>query len=195
MKSETITILRPSDFDKLSEFINYYLFGQIELPKLNPYKEYILSDSLLEFLANFSEEIKIVYGAENLYLIKVLKLFVSNSDAEAIESLNECYNKSHIKKKISHFTNIVEKDINIKLDIFIRNEKQEIHNYLSQERKLSLEILTFLIHQLEGILSYIPEKSCSISALQYQQILDNYLIDKHKRSSLIEAFKKSIIEE
>jgi hypothetical protein len=189
MKTETITILRPCDFEKLETFINYFLFGKSELPKKNPYNEYILSDSLLEFLANYSEEIKIVTGAENLYLVKVFNLFLRNSEVCDREDLSECYDSSFMKTKISYYIELITKQINTNLDIFTPQNQQSTHEAFVKDGKINLEILTFIVHQLSGILSYVPERSCSISARQYERIIDNYVIDHHRRSSIINAFR------
>jgi hypothetical protein len=191
MKTETITILKPTDFEKLKTFINYYLFGQLELPKINPYKEYLLSDPMLEFLANYSEEIQIITDAENLYLVKVLNLFLQNSEDIDRENLIECYNHGHIKSKISSFIEMIKDKINI--EIFTPVAEKSTYETVVQEKKISLEILTFLVHQLSGILSYVPKKSSSISAMQYEEIVNKYLIDHHRRKALINSFKNSNI--
>ena len=164
-KMEKLVLEKLQHLNVLKNLINYFLFGNFEVPKLkgNSYK---LSDSIVELMDMLSA--KVNYANKHLatrYFESVCNQFYSSLNPEEIENLLECYQKSNTERYL-HIIMLAEYGNSF--------EKSDNLNNLSK-REIPLEILAFLKLHFTDLLSDIPLHSEIIPKTQYEKILERFV--------------------
>lgn len=175
---ENLVLEKPQHLNVLKNLINYFLFGNIEAPKLKD-NSYQLSDSIVELMDKLSINVNNVEKQfATRYFELVCNQFYSSLNPDEIENLLECYQKSNTERYL-HIIILAEYGNSF--------EKADNSNNLSK-REIPLEILAFLKLHFTDLLSEIPLNSEIISKNQYEKILEKFVCQLNEREIFDRVF-------
>ena len=175
---ENLVIEKPQHLNVLKSLINYFLFGNIEVPKLKD-NSYKLSDSLVDLMDKLSINVNNVEKQfATQYFELVCNQFYSLLNPNEIEDLLECYQKRSTERYL-HIIMLTEYGNSF--------EKADNSKNLSK-REIPLEILAFLKLHFTDLLSDIPLHSEIISKNQYEKILEKYVCQLNDRETFDRVF-------
>lgn len=175
---ENLVLEKPQHLNVLKNLINYFLFGNFEVPKLKD-NSYQLSDSIVELMDKLSiyiDNVEKQFATQ--YFESICDKFYSSLNPEEIENLLECYQKSNTEKYL-HIIMLAEYGNSF--------EKSDNLNNLSK-RDIPLEILAFLKLHFTDLLSDIPLHSERISKSQYEKILEKFVRQLNDREIFDRVF-------
>ena len=168
---ENLVIEKPQHLNVLKSLINYFLFGNVEAPKLKD-NSYQLSDSIVELMDKLSIYIgNVEKQVATQYFESICNQFYSLLNPDETKNLLECYEKSNTKRYL-HIIMLAEYGNSF--------EKADNSNNLSK-REIPLEILAFLKLHFTDLLSDIPLYSEIISKNQYEKILEKFVCQLNER--------------
>lgn len=177
-KMENLVLEKPQHQNVLKNLINYFLFGNFEVPKLKD-NSHKLSDSIVELMDKLS--IESYYDDRNLatqYFESICGKFYSQLDSEEIENLLQCYQKSNTERYL-HIIMLTEYGNSF--------EKADNSSNLST-KEIPLEVLAFLKLHFTDLLSEIPLHSELISKTQYEKILEKFVRQLNDREIFDRVF-------
>ena len=177
---KNLVIEKPQHLNVLKNLINYFLFGNFEVPKLkgNSYK---LSDSIVELM----DKLSIYIGNDEKqiatqYFESICDKFYSLLNPVETKNLLECYEKSNTERCL-HIIMLTEYGNSF--------EKADNSNNLNlSKNEIPLEILAFLKLHFTDLLSDIPLYSEIISKNQYEKILEKYVCQLNDREIFDRVF-------
>ena len=176
---KNLVIEKPQHLNVLKNLINYFLFGNFEVPKLKD-NSYQLSDSIVELMDILSA--KVNYANKHLatrYFESVCNQFYSSLNPDETKNLLECYQKSNTERYLHIIMMLVEYGNSF--------EKLDNLNNLSK-REIPLEILAFLKLHFTDLLSDIPLHSEIIFKTQYEKILEKFVSQLNEREIFDRVF-------
>lgn len=175
---ENLVLEKPQHLNVLKNLINYFLFGNFEVPKLKD-NSYQLSDSIVELMDKLSIDVNNVEKqVATQYFESICDKFYSLLNPDETKNLLECYEKSSTERYL-HIIMLAEYG-----NYF---EKTDNSNNLSK-REIPLEILAFLKLHFTDLLSDIPLHSEIISKNQYEKILEKYVCQLNDREIFDRVF-------
>lgn len=175
---ENLVIEKPQHLNVLKNLINYFLFGNIETPKLKD-NSYQLYDSLVELMDKLSIDVnKVEKQFATQYFELVFNQFYSSLNPDEIESLLMCYQKSNTERYL-HIIMLTE----------YSNSFEKTDNSINLSTKeIPLEVLAFLKLHFTDLLSEIPLHSEIISKNQYEKILEKFVCQLNDREIFDRVF-------
>ena len=175
---ENLVLEKPQHLNVLKNLINYFLFGNFEVPKLKD-NSYQLSDSIVQLMDKLSINVNNVEKQfATQYFELVCNQFYTLLNPNEIEDLLECYQKSNAERYL-HIIMLTEYGNPF--------EKADNSNNLSK-REIPLEILAFLKLHFTDLLSEIPLHSEIISKSQYEKILEKFVCQHNDREIFDRVF-------